>query len=101
MVNLLGPLTSVLARGRIGAPIRTVTSPGRRVESVTVTTSTHVTAVLEFTSGVIGTLIASYDVWDHHLPHLEVSGPMPRSPATSWKRSKPSRSQVAPAPGSP
>jgi predicted dehydrogenase len=52
MVNLLGPLTSVLARGRIGAPVRTVTSPGRRVESVTVTTPTHITAVLEFTSGV-------------------------------------------------
>jgi predicted dehydrogenase len=74
MVNLLGPLTAVFARARIGAPVRTVTSPGRRVESVTVTTPTHVTAVLEFACGVVGTLIASYDVWDHHLPHLEVYG---------------------------
>jgi predicted dehydrogenase len=74
MVNLLGPLTSVVARGRIGAPVRAVTSPGRRVEAVTVTTPTHVAAVLEFASGVIGTLLASYDVWDHHLPHLEVYG---------------------------
>jgi predicted dehydrogenase len=74
MVNLLGPLTSVFARGRIGEPVRTVTSPGRRVGSVTVTTPTHVCAVLEFRSGVIGTLIASYDVWDHHLPWLEVYG---------------------------
>jgi predicted dehydrogenase len=74
MVNLLGPLTSAFARGRIGEPVRAVTSPGRRVESVTVTTPTHVCAVLEFRSGVIGTLIASYDVWDHHLPWLEVYG---------------------------
>lgn len=74
MVNLLGPLTAVSARGRIGEPVRTVTSPGRRVESITVTTPTHVSAVLEFRSGVIGTLVSSYDIWDHHLPWLEVYG---------------------------
>jgi predicted dehydrogenase len=74
MVNLLGPLWSVFAAGRIGEPVRAVTSPGRRVESVTVTTPTHISAVLQFRSGVIGTLIASYDVWDHHLPWLEVYG---------------------------
>lgn len=62
------------ARGRIGEPVRTATSPSRRVESITVTTPTHVCAVLEFRSGVIGTLVASYDVWDHHLPWLEVYG---------------------------
>jgi predicted dehydrogenase len=44
------------------------------VESITVTTETHISAVLEFESGVIGTLLASYDVWDHHLPRLEVYG---------------------------
>jgi predicted dehydrogenase len=74
MVNLLGPLASVSARGRIGSPTLTVTSPDRRVDSVTVTTPTHVSAVLEFESGVIGTLLASFDVWDHHLPRIEVYG---------------------------
>jgi len=74
MINLLGPLTSVIARSRIGAPVRAITSHDRRVDSVTVTTPTHIAAILEFASGVIGTLIASYDVWDHHLPHLEVYG---------------------------
>lgn len=74
MVNLLGPLASVAARSRIGAPTRTVTSPGRRVDSITVTVPTHACAVLEFASGVIGTLLASFDVWDHHLPRLEVYG---------------------------
>jgi predicted dehydrogenase len=74
MVNLLGPLASVAARSRIGAPTRVVTSPDRRVDSITVTTPTHASAVLEFESGVIGTLLASFDVWDHHLPRLEVYG---------------------------
>jgi predicted dehydrogenase len=74
MVNLLGPLVSVSARGRIGSPTVTVTSPDRRVDSVTVTTQTHVSAVLEFESGVVGTLLASFDVWDHHLPRIEVYG---------------------------
>jgi predicted dehydrogenase len=74
MVNLLGPLTAVSARSRIGEPVRAVTSPGRRVESITVTTPTYISAVLEFQSGVIGTLVASYDVWDHHLPWLELYG---------------------------
>ena len=74
MVNLLGPLASVSARGRIGSPTLTVTSPDRRVDSVTVTIHTHVSAVLEFHNGVIGTLVASFDAWDHHLPRLEVYG---------------------------
>src|SRR3954452_11334080 len=74
MVNLLGPLTSVSARGRIGSPTVTVTSPDRRVDEVTVTVPTHVSAVLEFDSGVVGTLFASFDAWAHHLPRLEVYG---------------------------
>jgi predicted dehydrogenase len=74
MVNLLGPLTSVSARGRIGARTLTVTAPGRTVDTVTVTTPTHTSAVLEFESGVVGTLLASFDVWDHHLPRIEVYG---------------------------
>jgi len=74
MVNLLGPLRSVAARSRIGAPFVPVTSPGRLVDSITVTTPTHASAVLEFESGVLGTLLASFDVWDHHLPRLEVYG---------------------------
>ena len=74
MVNLLGPLASVSARGRIGSPTLTVTSPERRVDTVTVTVPTHVCAVLEFQSGVVGTFLASFDAWDHHLPRIEVYG---------------------------
>ena len=74
MVNLFGPLASVVARSRIGTPTLPVTSPDRRVDSVTVTVPTHVSAALQFSSGVVGTLLASFDVWDHHLPRIEVYG---------------------------
>lgn len=74
MVNLFGPIRSVSARTRVGRPVIDVTSPGRRVDRIDVSTDTYAAAVLEFESGVIGTLIAGSDIWDHHLPRLEVYG---------------------------
>jgi predicted dehydrogenase len=59
---------------RIGAPVRTVTAPDRRVNSITVTTPTHAGATVRFASGAIGTLLFSFDVWDHHLPKIELYG---------------------------
>jgi hypothetical protein len=37
------------------------------VDSITVSTPTHASALLEFESGVVGTLLASFDVSDHSL----------------------------------
>ncbi|GAA2061871.1 Gfo/Idh/MocA family oxidoreductase [Streptomyces albiaxialis] len=74
LVNLLGPIATVSGLSRIGAPVRAVTSPGRTVESIEVTTPTHAAAVLGFASGVIGSLQMSFDVWNHHLPFIEVYG---------------------------
>ncbi len=74
LVNLLGPLSSVHAAARIGSRVRPVSTPGRRVESIDVTIPTHASAVLEFASGAIGTVLMSFDVWDHELPFLELYG---------------------------
>lgn len=74
LVNSLGAVESVAGFTRIGAPVRTVTSPDRRIDSITVSTPTHVGAVLKFASGVIATVQLSFDVWDHHLPFLEIYG---------------------------
>lgn len=74
LVNLLGPVASVYATARTGATVRPVTAPGRTVERVEVTIPTHSSAVLEFASGVVGTVMASFDVWDHELPFLELYG---------------------------
>lgn len=74
LVNLLGPVAEVAGFSRIGAPVRTVTAPDRRVDSIQVTTPTHAGATLRFASGAIGTLLFSFDVWDHHLPKIELYG---------------------------
>lgn len=74
LVNLLGPVRSVTAASRIGAPTRTVTAPERAVDSIEVTVPTHAGAVLTFASGVIGTTQMSFDVWDTDLPFMEIYG---------------------------
>jgi predicted dehydrogenase len=74
LVSLLGPIGTVAAASRIGAPVRTVTSPGRSVDSIPVEVATHAGAVLRFASGVIGTAQMSFDVWDSDLPHAEIYG---------------------------
>lgn len=74
LVNCLGPIARVAGFTRVGAPTRTVTAPGRRVETITVETTTHAGALLLFHSGVIGTALFSFDVWNHHLPFLELYG---------------------------
>ena len=74
LVNLLGPIRTVAAASRIGAPVRTVTAPGRAVDSIPVEVPTHAGAILRFGSGVIGTAQMSFDVWDSDLPHAEIYG---------------------------
>ncbi|MDJ1130983.1 Gfo/Idh/MocA family protein [Streptomyces iconiensis] len=74
LVNLLGPIATVSGLSRVGAAVREVTSPDRTVDRIQVTTPTHAAAVLGFASGVIGSLQMSFDVWNHHLPFLEIYG---------------------------
>lgn len=74
LVNLLGPVASVYASARIGSTVRPVSTPDRRVESIDVTIPTHASATLDFASGAIGTVLASFDVWDHQLPFIELYG---------------------------
>lgn len=74
LVNLLGPVSTVYASARIGSTVRPVSTPGRRVESIDVTIPTHASATLDFASGAIGTVLASFDVWDHNLPFIELYG---------------------------
>lgn len=74
LVNLLGPVTQVSGFARIGAPVRTVTAPDRRVEHIDVEVATHSTAMLRFASGVLGTVLMSSDVWHSGLPRIEIYG---------------------------
>lgn len=74
LVNLLGPIRTVAAASRIGAPVRQLTAPNRIADSVDVEVATHASAVFTFTSGVLGTAQLSFDVWDSELPFIEVYG---------------------------
>jgi predicted dehydrogenase len=74
-VHLLGPIRRVSAFTKITFPERTVLSEKKRGQTFRVDVPTHVTAVLEFVSGVLGTLIASFDtVGGHHLWPIEIHG---------------------------
>jgi predicted dehydrogenase len=74
LVNCLGPIAAVAASGRIGALQRRVTAPDRVVDLIDVEVGTHFSAVFNFASGVIGTALISFDVWDTELPWLEIYG---------------------------
>lgn len=67
LTALLGPVSAVTGFSRASFPTRTVGSGEKKGEKITVNTPTHVTASLELTSGVIGTLTTSFDTyWDKY-----------------------------------
>lgn len=74
LVNLLGPVATVAGMTRIGAPVRTVTTPSRTVDQIDVETTTHAAAILRTVDGAIVTLQASFDVWDSEHPPIEIYG---------------------------
>jgi predicted dehydrogenase len=74
LVSLLGPVRKVSGFSRITFAQRTVQSLPRRGEVFPVEVATHVAGTLLFASGAIGTMIASFDVWDSELPRIEIYG---------------------------
>jgi len=76
LVTLLGPVASVQASGQIGFAERIVTAPGSALlgSSIRVETLTSVQGLLEFASGAQVTFLASWDVWRHGVPPIELHG---------------------------
>jgi predicted dehydrogenase len=74
IVSMLGPVQRVTGSARVSQAERLITSEPLNGTKVTVNTPTHVTGVLDFASGVIGTIITSFDVWGHHVPNIEIHG---------------------------
>ena len=72
MVALLGPVRRVAGATRRTFAERTITSQPRAGTRIPVEVPTHVASVLEFASGPIATLVASFDVWSHNTPLLEI-----------------------------
>jgi predicted dehydrogenase len=74
LVNLLGPIKRVTGSTRITFPERIITSQPLHGTRIRVETPTHYSATMDFASGAIGTFVASFDVWSHNLPILEIYG---------------------------
>lgn len=74
MASLLGPVRSIAAHRSRGITERIAAVGARAGERVKVEVDTTVHALLGFRNGCNGVFSASWDVWDHSLPHLEICG---------------------------
>lgn len=74
LINLLGGVQRVTGSARISFAERTATSAALNGQKIAVDVPTHIAGVMDFESGVIGTLITSFDVWAHKTPIIEIYG---------------------------
>lgn len=74
LVNLIGPVRRVTGATRVTFAERVITSAPKRGEKITVRVPTHITGLIDFANGAIGTVITSFDVWAHTLPYIEIHG---------------------------
>jgi predicted dehydrogenase len=74
LVSLLGSAKRCAAMSKRTFGRRIVESEPNKGKAIDVEVDTHVTGSIEFASGAIATLIASFDVWDSELPRMEIYG---------------------------
>jgi predicted dehydrogenase len=74
LVSLLGPIRRITGSTRISFPERIVTSQANYGKRITVETPTHVSGLIDFANGTIGTIVTSFDVWGANLPRIEIFG---------------------------
>ncbi|HAJ35695.1 MAG TPA: oxidoreductase [Chloroflexi bacterium] len=74
LVSLLGPVQRVTGATRITRAQRTITSQPHYGEIINVEVPTHVTGLLDFAAGPIGTIITTFDVQASTLPWIEIYG---------------------------
>lgn len=60
LLNLLGPVKRISGMANIAFPERTITSQPKAGKKIKVETPDHVTGLMEFQSGVVGTIIQSF-----------------------------------------
>lgn len=74
LVSLIGPVHRVTGLTKITFSERTITSKPKYGTKFKVEAPTHVTGLMEFANGAIGTIITSFDVWGARLPRIEIYG---------------------------
>lgn len=74
MVSCLGPVARVAGLSRRTFDRRMIENGPRNGEWMEVEIDTHVESILEFSSGAIGSMTMSFDVWDSNAPRFEIYG---------------------------
>jgi predicted dehydrogenase len=74
LIHLMGPIRSVAGSAVISLPERTVTSQPLAGTVIRPETPTHITGLLDFASGAVGSLTTSFDVWGSEHPRIEIYG---------------------------
>jgi predicted dehydrogenase len=74
LASIVGPVARVSALSRASFPERTVASGPKTGEVIPVNTPTHIMSSIQFESGVIGNLGASFDVWETNHATLVIYG---------------------------
>jgi len=74
LVQLLGPARAVSASARISRAQRPILSEPQRGQLIAVEVPTHVSALVEFASGPIASLVTSFDVQATRYYNIEVYG---------------------------
>jgi predicted dehydrogenase len=74
LVNLIGPVKRVAALTGAARKHRVIGNGPRKGEKVSVKTPTTIHALLDFANGAMVTLTASWDVYAHRHPNLELYG---------------------------
>jgi predicted dehydrogenase len=74
LIQLIGPITSVMAMSNTPQTDRTIGNGPRLGETVPVETPTTLHAILRFASGAVVTLGTSWDVWANNHANMELYG---------------------------
>ncbi|HEX4205846.1 MAG TPA: Gfo/Idh/MocA family oxidoreductase [Ktedonobacteraceae bacterium] len=74
LVSLLGPVRRVMGATKTTYPERVITSQPNSGVKINVQTPTHVAGIIDFASGVIGTITTSFEVWASEIPAIEIYG---------------------------
>ena len=74
LIALMGPIRRVTGSTHTAFLERTVTSQPKYGTRIAVNVPTHVAGVMDFASGAVGTIVTSFDIWHHRLPHIEIYG---------------------------
>lgn len=74
LVNLLGAVDTVSGMTRITFPERLITSKEKEGTIINVDVPTHIAGMMRFKSGVIGTILTTFDVYKAQMPRIEIYG---------------------------